>query len=87
VKITAVKYFSVDPGFRGRNWLFVKIETDAGIHGWGEAYTLRGRDGAIGAQIVELGEAVVGRSPFDIKHFTQVVHDDYAQRRSSFELY
>jgi len=87
VKITAVKYFSVDPGFRGRNWLFVKIETDAGIHGWGEAYTLRGRDGAIGAQIVELGEAVLGRSPFDIKHFTQAVHDDYAQRRSSFELY
>ncbi|HEY4373669.1 MAG TPA: mandelate racemase/muconate lactonizing enzyme family protein [Burkholderiales bacterium] len=87
MKITAVKYFSVDPGFRGRNWLFVKLETDAGIHGWGEAYTLRGRDGAIGAQIVELGETVIGRSPFDIKHFTQVVYDDYAQRRHSFELY
>ena len=29
----------------------------------------------------------MGRSPFDIKHFIQVVQDDFAQRRSSFELY
>jgi L-alanine-DL-glutamate epimerase-like enolase superfamily enzyme len=23
----------------GKHWLFVKVETDEGIHGWGEAYT------------------------------------------------
>jgi galactonate dehydratase len=87
MKITSVQCFPVDPGFRSRTWLFVKVCTDAGIHGWGEAYTLRGRDRAIVAQIEELGAACIDRNPFDIKHFMQIVHDDFAQRRSSFELY
>lgn len=87
MKITSVQCFPVDPGFRSRTWLFVKVSTDAGIHGWGEAYTLRGRDRAIVGQIEELGAACVDRNPFDIKHFMQVVQDDFAQRRSSFELY
>jgi galactonate dehydratase len=87
MKITSVQCFPVDPGFRSRTWLFVKVCTDAGLHGWGEAYTLRGRDTSIVGQIKELGDACIGRSPFDIKHFMQVVQDDFAQRRSSFELY
>ncbi len=87
MKITSIKSYCVDPGFRNRTWLFVKVETDAGLHGWGEAYTLRGRDLAIEGALAELGQAAVGRSPFDIKHFTQAINDDYAQRRHSFELY
>ncbi len=35
MKITAVKPFLMWSG--KRNWLFVKVETDEGIHGWGEA--------------------------------------------------
>jgi galactonate dehydratase len=87
MKITSIQCFPVDPGFRSRTWLFVKVTTDAGIHGWGEAYTLRGRDRSIVSQIDELGAACIGRNPFHIKHFIQVVQDDFAQRRSSFELY
>lgn len=87
MKITSVRCFTVDPGFRNRTWLFVKVLTDAGLHGWGEAYTLRGRDRSIVAQLGELGNACIGRSPFNIKHFIQVVQDDFAQRRNSFELY
>ncbi|MCZ6678340.1 MAG: hypothetical protein O7E52_13945 [Candidatus Poribacteria bacterium] len=34
-KITDLKTFIMH-GVE-RNWLFVKIETDAGVHGWGEA--------------------------------------------------
>lgn len=34
MQVTALKTFLVDPGV-GKNWLFVKIETDAGIYGWG----------------------------------------------------
>jgi galactonate dehydratase len=87
MKISSIQCYTVNPGFRSRTWIFVKVSTDAGIHGWGEAYTLRGRDRAIVGQVGELGTACLGRSPFDIKHFTQVVQDDFAQRRSSFELY
>ena len=36
MKITNVRTFLVDPG-SSKNWLFVKVETDAGIHGWGSA--------------------------------------------------
>ena len=35
MKITAVKTYLCNC-FR-TNWVFVKIETDSGIHGWGEA--------------------------------------------------
>jgi galactonate dehydratase len=86
MKITAVKSYTVHPGWR-KNLIFVKVETDAGIHGWGEAYSQYDRDTAVTAQLEALGRYVVGRSPFDIKHFTQVAFDDYAQRRGSVELF
>lgn len=39
------------------------------------------------AQIDALGRYVVGRDPFNIKHFTQIAFDDYAARRGSLELF
>ena len=86
MKIAAVKSYTVHPGWR-KNLIFVKVETDAGIHGWGEAYSQYDRDTAVAAQLEALGRYAVGRSPFDIKHFTQVAFDDYAQRRGSVELF
>ena len=86
MKVTAVKSYTVHPGWR-KNLIFVKVETDAGIHGWGEAYSQYDRDTAVTAQLEALGRYTVGRSPFDIKHFTQIAFDDYAQRRGSVELY
>jgi galactonate dehydratase len=86
MKITAVKSYTVHPGWR-KNLIFVKVETDAGLHGWGEAYSQYDRDTAVMAQLEALGRYAVGRSPFDIKHFTQVAFDDYAQRRGSVELF
>lgn len=87
MKIESIECFPVDPGFRSRTWLFVRVRTDSGLYGWGEAYTLRGRDQSIVGLIGELAEACRGRNPFDIKQFLQSVQDDYAQRRNSFELY
>src|SRR5204862_195935 len=43
MKITAVTPFLVDPGY-GKNWLFVKVETADGLHGWGECYTQADRE-------------------------------------------
>jgi galactonate dehydratase len=86
MKITSVKSYSVHPGWR-KNLIFVKVETDAGIHGWGEAYSQYDRDPAVIAHLDALGRYCSGRSPFDIKHFTQVAFDDYAQRRGSVELW
>lgn len=86
MKITAVKPYTVHPGWR-KNLIFVKVETDSGLHGWGEAYSQYDRDTAVMAQLDALGKYALGRDPFNIKHFTQIAFDDYAARRGSLELF
>ncbi|MEZ4711543.1 MAG: mandelate racemase/muconate lactonizing enzyme family protein [Caldilineaceae bacterium] len=86
MKITNIRTFLVHPG-RGKNWLFVKIETDQGLYGWGEAYTQADRDKTIEAHIHALTRYLVGRSPFDIKQFTYMAYTDFGNKRGSMELY
>lgn len=86
MKITDVKTFLIHPG-TGKNWLFVKVETDEGIHGWGEAYTQADRDRSIEITVQQLRRYLIGRSPFDIKHFTFMAYTDFATRRGSMEFY
>jgi galactonate dehydratase len=86
MKISAVKTFLVDSG-KSKNWLFVKVETDEGIHGWGEAYTQLDRDRAIELHIQQLGRYLIGRSPFNIKHFTSMAYTDFAGKRGAMDLY
>jgi len=86
MKITNVALFPVTSGWR-KNLLFVKVETDEGVTGWGELYTQSDRDLAILAHAAILGRYLVGRNPFDIKYFCQMAYDDYAQRRGSLEFY
>ena len=85
MKITAVKCFPVHPGWR-KNLVFVKVETDEGIFGWGESFTQSDRDRTIIAQIEELGRYLVGRNPFHIKHAIRMVQVDFSGHRSSQEL-
>ena len=68
-------------------WLFVKINTDEGIHGWGEAYTQLDRHVNIEQTIKEMGRYLIGRDPHNIKHFTSMVYNDFAGRRGSMDLY
>jgi galactonate dehydratase len=86
MKVTKVTGYGVHPGWR-KNLVFVKVETDAGISGWGEAYSQYDRDQPVLAQVNALGGYLVGRSVFDIKHFTQMAFDDYAARRGSLEFF
>jgi galactonate dehydratase len=67
--------------------VFVRIATDAGVVGWGEAYSQYDRDRAIAAQVEELGRYLIGREAFHIRHILQIAFDDYAQRRGSLEFY
>src|SRR4051812_44249987 len=86
MKIRSISAFAAYPGWR-KKLIFVKVETDEGLVGWGEAYSQYDRDRAITAHVEELGRYAVGRNPFDIKHFTHMAFDDYAQRRGSLELF
>ena len=86
MKIDSIKTYLVDSG-SAKHWLFVKIETNEGIHGWGEAYTQLDRDRVIERQIVELSRYLVGCSPFDIKQFLFSAYTDFAGKRGSLELF
>jgi len=93
MKVTDVKTFlTYSRGHRagmtgGKNWLFVKVETDEGIHGWGEAYTQLDRDRSIERHVHDIKRYLIGRDPFNIKHFTSMVYNDFAGRRGSMDIY
>ena len=48
------------------NWTFVKIETDAGIHGWGEA-SLQYKDDALLGEFAAFKRFLIGKNPFEIE--------------------
>src|SRR5258705_4022345 len=86
MKITSVECLPVYSGWR-KNFVFVRVATDAGVVGWGEAYSQYDRDRAVAAQVEELGRYLVGRDPFHIRHILQIAFDDYAQRRGPLGFY
>ena len=86
MKVTGLKTFLVNPG-HSKNLLFVKVDTDEGIAGWGEAYTQSDRDHSIAVHAQQMGRYLVGRSPFNIKHFTHVMYHDFAGKRGAMEFY
>ena len=86
MKVTEITCFTIHPGWR-KNLVYVKVETDAGITGWGECFSQYDRDPAVAAHVKELSRYLTGRDPFHIRHFTQVAFDDYAQRRGSLEVF
>ena len=86
MKITDIKVFTIHPGV-GKNLMFVKIETDLGISGWGEAYTQTDRDTSIEAHIRQLSRYFIDRDPFHIRHFTHIAYEDFATKRGSMDLH
>jgi galactonate dehydratase len=63
MKITAIKPYAAWIGHR--NQLIVKVETDEGVHGWGES-GLSGREKAVVGAIEHYREFLLGRNAFDI---------------------
>jgi galactonate dehydratase len=63
MKITAIRPYPTWVGTR--NQLIVKIETDEGIHGWGES-GLSGREKAVVGAIEHYREFLIGRDPMAI---------------------
>jgi galactonate dehydratase len=61
MKITAITTFLVPP-----RWLFVRIDTDAGISGWGEPI-VEGRAHTVATAVDELADYLVGRDPAPIE--------------------
>jgi galactonate dehydratase len=86
MQVTNVRTVLVHPG-TGKHWLFVKVDTDAKVSGWGECYTQADRDQSIAAHVQQLGRYLVGRDPFHIKHFTHMAYNDFAGKRGAMDFY
>ncbi len=63
MKITAMTTYAVPP-----RWLFLKIETDEGIVGWGEP-VVEGRAATVAAAVEELSDYVIGH---DARHIEDI---------------
>ena len=75
MKVTDIKTFAVDC-FR-TNWVFVKVYTDEGIDGVGEA-TLEYKEKALIGAVEHIKEYLVGQNPLDIeKHWHAIYRDSY----------
>lgn len=70
MKITDIQTVVVNA--RMRNWIFVKVLTDEGIVGWGEASLEWKTRGVVGC-IEDLKPFVVGLDPTNIEHLYQVM--------------
>ena len=79
VRITGVKVFGVSlTPDSDRPYVFVKIETNQGVVGWGEG-TLEGKAGAVMACIDDFKEFLIGADPMQVEHHWQsmYVHSFY----------
>ena len=75
MKVSDIKIFTVDC-FR-TNWVFVKVYTDEGIDGVGEA-TLEYKEKALWGAVEHIKEYLVGQNPMDIeKHWHAIYRDAY----------
>lgn len=71
MKITGISAVVVNAQMR--NWVFVKVETDEGITGWGEASLEWKTRGVVGC-IEDLAPMAVGLDPRRIEHLYQVMN-------------
>jgi galactonate dehydratase len=85
MKIARIETFLFDPG-TAKNLLFCRVETESGIHGWGEAYVTPGKEPVTEHLLRELAKYMIGRDAFSIRHTAQVVFEDFAMRRTSLDL-
>ncbi|MBA2941732.1 galactonate dehydratase [Paenibacillus sp. CGMCC 1.16610] len=68
MKITKLELFKVPP-----RWLFLKIETDEGITGWGEPI-VEGKADTVAAAVMEMSEHIIGQDPMRIEDMFQVLY-------------
>jgi galactonate dehydratase len=68
MKITSLTTYAVPP-----RWLFLRIETDDGIVGWGEP-VLEGRAATVAAAVEELSDYLIGRDPTQIEDLWAVMY-------------
>jgi galactonate dehydratase len=68
LKVTGITTYVMESP--GREYGFVKVQTDEGIHGWGEG-TLEMKQGTVAAAVNDLKGFVIGEDPTRVEHLWQ----------------
>lgn len=68
MKITKLELFKVPP-----RWLFLKVETDEGLVGWGEP-VIEGKADTVRAAVEEMSPYILGADPMRIEDLFQVLY-------------
>ncbi|MBM3727298.1 MAG: galactonate dehydratase [Acidobacteria bacterium] len=72
MKITGIKTFLIGAG--GRNWVYVKVLTDQGIYGIGEAYSA-GPDEATVKVIEDFQRWLIGQDPRNVQYLFDLMYN------------
>ncbi len=73
MKISDIKIYTLD-AYR-TNWAFIKVETDEGLYGWGEA-SLGTNEMALEGMVHDLKRLIIGRNPLQIEKMCFEVYRD-----------
>lgn len=68
MKITKLTLYPVEP-----RWMFLKIDTDEGISGWGEP-VIEGKADTVAACVKEMEEYLIGKNPGNIEDIWQMLY-------------
>ena len=68
-------------------FLFVKLATDAGVEGWGEAYVLAGRERAVEQIALALGESLTGKPAAGPRAFRSEALLGFADKRTGIDFF
>lgn len=74
MKITKLSTYRVAP-----RWMFLKVETDEGISGWGEP-VIEGRARTVEAAVHEFADTLVGQDPMRINDLWQTMYRSHFYR-------
>ena len=74
MKIKSFTLYAVPP-----RWLFLKIDTDEGISGWGEP-VIEGKAATVAAAVREFEGYLIGKDPLKIEDHWQVMYRSYFYR-------
>jgi len=85
MKITDVKTYVVEnppPHYGGLYWVFIKLTTDNGVEGFGEAYSVPFHPQVVSRMIEDVSERyVIGSDPFKTERLWRIVYSSgYTQR-------
>lgn len=88
MKIKDVKTYVVGnppPHFGGQYWVFLKLTTDHGVEGFGEAYSVPFHPHVVAKMIEDVCERnVIGTDPFKIERLWRIIYSSgYTQRAGS----